>query len=284
MRAEESVHKSKLSQLDSLAEDARLRMVELAASMEAGALKKKKRRKGKKGKKAQPTMASILAVLGSEEMASKAGAKLASSASAGAGAGTSEGGREGGRSASVPPTATRVGAPTGFREVVAVHHGAGSQPEAVGDEADEDEDDGSEDGDTVNSSLEGGGSSDEDSGLDTGDRDTIGTLGTISSRRPVRVRAGDDAESIATSIISSASSIRSTHSKKSLTVLIERHMQREKERIAAAVARGDTDDFNPAMPGIAPPRIVVNDETRGALDGKRALVNLLPYQRRNPAA
>jgi hypothetical protein len=146
------------------------------------------------------------------------------------------------------------------------------------------EQDADEDGDSVGSSVQFS---------DGEDGDTLGTLNSISSKRPVRVRAGDDSGSIATSILSSASSIRSVHSRKSLTKLIDRHLSREKARIAAAVAAGNTDDHAAPVPatttvvvpaGIPTPKIVVSTELSEAHDDKKHLVSLLPFQRRNPAA
>jgi hypothetical protein len=144
--------------------------------------------------------------------------------------------------------------------------GDGSGEEKDGSDEGSDDDDDGGDGSSYES---------DDSG-----HDTLGTLATIKTARPVRVRAGDDSGSIATSVLSSASSIRSVHSKRSLTHMIDRHMAKEQARIAAAVAAGHTDD---TLQPIAPPRMVVSSEYAGALQDKRGLVGLLPYQRRNPA-
>lgn len=117
----------------------------------------------------------------------------------------------------------------------------------------------------------GGGRSDDD--VDD-DGDGIGPL-------PGRHRAGrggDDAGSVATSILSSASTVRGVHSKKSLTAVVERTQQDERERIAAAVAD------NQSMPvyGLVPV-IVTHNDLGPAIEAKKHLVANLPYQHRNPA-
>lgn len=142
--------------------------------------------------------------------------------------------------------------------------GGGGKPSSV--EA-EDEDSDEEDG--VTSSVEG----DEDD--DSDGMETLDTLGGMRVPRHVRIRANDDASSIATSVLSSASSLRGVHSKRSLAAVIDRHMKESAAHAADALAAGLED--------VPPPRIVVVHDNAGALASKKALVSQLPYQHRNPA-
>lgn len=88
----------------------------------------------------------------------------------------------------------------------------------------------------------------------------------------------------------STGSIRSVHSKRSLTAMIDR-FKRDRD---AAAARGGLeavaeDSERPASPPalrpspIEPPRIAVVTDKRDALEAKKQLVSQLPFQHRNPA-
>ncbi|RYG43661.1 hypothetical protein EON68_00015 [archaeon] len=189
------------------------------------------------------------------------------------------GGGGGLSSASTPAVATQPGGPR-----LLVRSTRAEQAAAAATRGD---DSGAEESDEEDVDSEGCALDDSEE-ADTDD-DTLATMTTIQTARPVRIRRGDDSESIATSILSSASSIRSVHSKRSLATVIDRHMTRERERIAAAVASGATDDDAVPVPpllrtaGVEPPRIVNAAEGAGAFAQKRALVSNLAYQRRHPA-
>jgi hypothetical protein len=319
--AESSVaFRRRLLELDAMAERTRQRLADLEAAEEAAAAAKKARkgkRKGRgKGKGGdggsgkRGAMTDILVALAGDAAALAAAAAAASDASAAPA-----------QAAAMPAAAATASAPArgggGSGGHVRVVDAAGRAWKPVGgdrkgsegkagDHDDTDGDDGAAggagaggggsgaEGETEGEEEEGGsGGSDSDDVSSTGagdgeGRDTVGTLRTIKAGRPVHIRAGDDAASIATSIISSASSIRTVHSHRSLERLIDRHLAREKERIAAAVAAGQTDDAMAPMPpplagsiGVAPPRVAVT--TDFSLDRKRGDVTLLPHQRRNPA-
>jgi hypothetical protein len=112
----------------------------------------------------------------------------------------------------------------------------------------------------------------------------VGSLGALpGGAGGRRIRAGDDAASIATSLLSSASSLRGVHSKKSLTTLVERTARQAREHISRGLAGGAGADDGDNSAGIPEPRIVTVVDAPGAMAQKKALVSLLPYQHRNPA-
>jgi hypothetical protein len=138
------------------------------------------------------------------------------------------------------------------------------------------------------------GSDDED---DAGS--TVSSVGPLPTRQKKRSGAemgageaegdrrrhggGDDAESIATSILSSASSMRAVHSKKSMVTLVERTQASERERISNALKEGDYQGASAvSMPVLAPPKVAEHNELRKDIEKVRNLVSNLPYQHRNP--
>jgi hypothetical protein len=124
---------------------------------------------------------------------------------------------------------------------------------------------------------DGGGSDDAGGGSDA---DSLGPL-TGGGRRGQR--GGNDAGSVADSILSSASSMRGVHSKRSLTAVVSRTQADEAARIAAAVAAGHGRGGGAVEDVEIKPRVVVHNELRPAIEAKKNLVNQLPYQHRNPA-
>jgi hypothetical protein len=87
----------------------------------------------------------------------------------------------------------------------------------------------------------------------------------------------DDAKSVAESLLSTTSSIRQVHSKKSLTAVIERAKKRSAETNEGGEGGA------PSLPKVEPPVIVVLNEFGEGLADKKKLVSQIPYMNRNPA-
>jgi hypothetical protein len=88
----------------------------------------------------------------------------------------------------------------------------------------------------------------------------------------------DDSKSLADTVLSTASSIRQVHSKKSLAAVIERAKSKQ--------AGLDTIDETPeprTLPRVEPPVIAVTNEVGEGIAAKKKLVSQIPYMNRNPA-
>lgn len=87
---------------------------------------------------------------------------------------------------------------------------------------------------------------------------------------------GDDSKSLADTVLSSASSIRQVHSKKSLAAVIERAKSKASGLEAIAEEGG-------ALPRVEPPVVAVINDVADGIAAKKKLVSQLPYMNRNPS-
>lgn len=122
---------------------------------------------------------------------------------------------------------------------------------------------------------------DENNGSDEGN-DTLGPLHQHHHRGGKR-NGGNDAASIATSVLSSASSIRNIHSKKSLTQIIARTQAEEQHHQNLQKNSPYEGQVGATTLPINNPKIIVHNDYKEALDNKKNLISNLPYQHRNPA-
>ncbi|KAA0151863.1 hypothetical protein FNF29_04269 [Cafeteria roenbergensis] len=100
--------------------------------------------------------------------------------------------------------------------------------------------------------------------------------GAAGAGRAKPSKGGDDNASVAESIMSSASSARFVHSKRSLTAMVER----ERRRMSEEAALPDLPDEDEE---VAPPRIVTHDGSAESKAAKeRHLATTLPFRNRNP--
>ena len=131
-----------------------------------------------------------------------------------------------------------------------------------------------------------------DAGEDARAEDPAAKLGALTTANLARRGSGDDADgefargaendedvqSVASSMLSTASSLRSIHSKKSMTVLAEK----AKAKLTAARGGASKLEAVPEEPKAAPLRVVVHNEDPMRLEKAKDPSNL-PYMHRNPA-
>jgi hypothetical protein len=90
---------------------------------------------------------------------------------------------------------------------------------------------------------------------------------------------GDDTKSLADTVMTSASSIKQIHSKKSLAAVIDK-MKKEGETLSAIP---EEPAHVAALPKVTPPVVSVVDDSAAALAEKKKLVSQLAFLNRNPA-
>lgn len=101
-------------------------------------------------------------------------------------------------------------------------------------------------------------------------------VSTKSNTSGVKWRKSEDEMTIAESVMSSASSIRAVHSKKSIQAVIDR----QQARLATVAEDGGAP---PELPAISPPLVAVTNDGAAGLEAKQKLVSQLGYLNRNPA-
>ena len=94
--------------------------------------------------------------------------------------------------------------------------------------------------------------------------------------------AVDDTKSLADTVMSTASSIRQVHSKKSVAAMIERQKKKAEESGLSAVPE-DAPAHAAPLPKVTPPVVAVVDDTAAAIAEKKKLVSQLAFLNRNPA-
>lgn len=154
-----------------------------------------------------------------------------------------------------------------------------SDGEHNGEEGGEESGSGSGSGTDTDGEHSRHGSSDDEGYVSSG-ADTVGSLrsaGGGGGRRDKR--RGNDAASVATSILSSASSIRGVHSKRSLTALVERTTAGGVGGLSAAAATA----LGVGGGAMEQPKLVVLDDRAQAVEEKKNLVNTRPYQYQSPS-
>jgi hypothetical protein len=104
------------------------------------------------------------------------------------------------------------------------------------------------------------------------------SVATLDLARPARVKGvdADDSESVAESMMTTSSSVRHVHSKRSLTAMIER----EKSKLKEVQAMPDL----PEEEEVVAPHVVTHDEHLNARKEmeERHLAETLPFKNRNP--